>query len=276
MATMASKKLPSLSKPGPSLGAKAGMFTGIILVVAIIVGLVAFSKFTVTIKIDDETGCPLDGPKSKLVMIVDQTDTFSAVQVADIKNQFEAYKEKVPRYGQFTIYAIKSPSSGLPSPVVSACNPGTDKDVNQLIESSVQIARKWRNSFDAPMRQVFSGVLQPTESDSSPIIEIIQAVAVKEFGPSWMDNRSKELVIISDLLQHSPSISHYGSYSAEKFTQSQLFKKLEADLRGVDVDILYLQRTTKKAKQNQKHLDFWRLLIQKQNGSVRKVYRVSG
>ena len=273
---MARRHRPSLSKPGPGLGAKVGMFAGIIAVVAVIAGLVAYSNFTGTIKIDDETGCPLDGPKSKLVMIVDQTDKFSAVQVADIKNQFEAYKEKVPRYGQFTIYAIKSLSSGIPPPVVSACNPGTAKDVNQLVESSVQIAREWRNSFDAPMRQVFSEVLQPTESDSSPIIEIIQAVAVKEFGPSWMDNRSKELVIISDLLQHSPSISHYGSYSAEKFIQSQSFKKLEADLRDVDVDILYLQRTTKKAEQNQKHLDFWRLLIQKQNGGVRKIYRVSG
>ena len=273
---MASKQLPSLSKPGPGLGAKVGMIVGIVAVVIVILGLVAFSKFSPTIRVNDETGCPLDGPKSKLVMIVDQTDRFSAVQVADIKNQFEAYKEKIPRYGQFKIYAIKSLSSGLPSPVVSACNPGTAKDVNPLVESSVQIDRKWQNSFDAPMRQVFGEVLQPMESDSSPIIEMIQAVAVQEFGPSWMDNRSKELVIISDLLQHSPSLSHYGSYSAEGFIQSKSFKKLEADLRNVDVDILYLQRSTKKAKQNREHLRFWKRLIEKQNGSVRRVYSVSG
>jgi len=255
------------------------MILGIICIIAVIGGIMGYGMFfTEKIEVDKLTGCPKDGPVVRHVIIVDQTDTFSPVQAVDIQNQFQDYKGKVPRYGELVVYAIRPGSkSGIPHPVIRACNPGNADDINELVESSLQIARKWRDSFDGPMQKVFEEVLKPTSSETSPIIETIQAVAVKEFGPAWMNGRRKELIIISDFLQHSIALSHYRSnYGIDNFLNSQSFNKLSADLRDVDVEMLYLYRHSEKAKQNTKHRDFWIKLIEKQGGSVRRIYSVSG
>jgi hypothetical protein len=275
------RQRPSI-RPGPKTAggpvAKTMMILGIIFIVALIGGIFGYGAFfNEKVELDQATGCPVGVAKNRVVLIFDQTDTFTSVQAVDIQNQFEDYKSKIPRYGELVVYAIRPGSSGIPTPIIRACNPGNAEDINQLVESSVQIARKWQESFDGPMRAVIEKVLQPTSSDTSPIIETMQAVVVKEFGPTWMNDRGKELIIVSDFLQYSPALSHYqGSYDVNKFIKSSAFKKLSADLRDVDVDLLYLYRDTVKAKQNTAHRDFWIELIGQQGGSVRRFYSVSG
>lgn len=278
---MARKARPSLksgsrSRPGP--WTKVAMVLGILCIIGVIGGLVTYgSFFNERIEIDKVSGCPIGGPLSRTVILIDQTDTFSPVQAVDIQNQFEAYQKSVPRFGELVIYTIRPDLQGSPTPVIRACNPGNEDDVNQLVESSVKIARQWKKSFDTPMKEVMRTVLQPMSSENSPIIETIQAVVVSEFGPVNMNNRAKTLIIISDLLQHSGALSHYGrNYDADSFIQSQAYNKLSADLRDVEVDLLYLYRDTQKALQNSAHRDFWIRIIQEQGGSVQRIYSVSG
>lgn len=278
---MARRPRPSLKsgpRSGPGPWTKAAMVLGIICIFGVIGGLVTYgSFFNERVEIDKATGCPIEGPLSRTVILIDQTDTFSPVQAIDIQNQFEAYQKSVPRYGELVVYTIRPGSQGSPTPVIRACNPGNEDDVNQLVESSVKIARQWKNSFDTPMKEVMKDVLQPMSSENSPIIETIQAVVVSEFGPVNMNNRAKTLIVISDLLQHSGALSHYSrKYDADSFIQSQAYNKLSADLRDVEVDLLYLYRDTQKALQNNAHRDFWIRLIQEQGGSVRRIYSVSG
>ena len=278
---MARRSRPSLkssrrSRPGP--WAKAAMVFAIICIIGVIGGLVTYgSFFNDRVDIDKVTGCPIGGPLSRAVILIDQTDTFSPVQVVDIQNQFEEYQKNVPRYGELVVYTIRSDTQGSPTPIIRACNPGHQDDVNQLVESSVKIARQWKDTFDTPMKEVMKTVLKPMSSENSPIIETIQAVVVSEFGPIVMNNKPKTLIVVSDLLQHSGALSHYGrKYDPDSFIQSQAYNKLSADLRDVDVDLLYLYRQTQKALQNSVHRDFWIRLIQEQGGSVRRIYSVSG
>ncbi len=278
---MARRSRPSLksgARAGPGAWTKVAMVLGIICIIGVIGGLVIYgSFFNERIEIDKVTGCPKGGPLSRTVILIDQTDTFSPVQAVDIQNQFEAYQKSVPRYGELVVYTIRPDSQGSPTPVIRACNPGHEDDVNQLVESSVKIARQWKYSFENPMKEVLKEVLQPMSSENSPIIETIQAVVVSEFGPVIMNSRTKTLIVISDLLQHSGALSHYGrKYDADSFIQSQAYNKLSADLRDVDVDLLYLYRDTQKVLQNSAHRDFWIRLIQEQGGSVRRIYSVSG
>jgi hypothetical protein len=276
MARRSRPSLKSRSKSNP--WARTWMTLGIVSICAVIGGLLFYGAFySKKIVLDKVSGCPINGPVSKTVILIDQTDTFTHVQVVDIQNQFEAYKESIPRYGELVIYTIRSESSVSPTPIIRACNPGNEEDVNQLIESSIRIAQKWRDLFDEPIREVMKDVLQPMSSKTSPIIETIQAVSVYEFGSKKMDNRDKNLIIVSDLLQHSNALSHYSrKYNINSFIESQSYKKLSADLRDVDVDLLYLRRNTRKANQNSEHRNFWVRLIQEQGGSVRKIYSVSG
>lgn len=278
---MARRSRPSLksgSRSGPGPWTKAVMVLGIMCIIGVIGGLVTYgSFFNERVEIDKATNCPIGGPFSRTVILIDQTDTFSRIQTVDIQNQFEAYQKSVPRYGELVVYAIRPDSQGSPTPIIRACNPGNEDDVNQLVESSVRVARQWKNSFDTPMKEIMQAVLQPMSSENSPIIETIQSVVVSEFGPVNMNNRAKTLIVISDLLQHSDVLSHYGrKYDADSFIQSKAYNKLSADLRDVEVDFLYLYRDTQKALQNSAHRDFWMRLIQEQGGSVRRIYSVSG
>ena len=266
------------AQKGLSPGSKILLLMGIVAILSCVGGAVIYSVFLNTqIELDANTGCPIDGPTSRTIIVIDQTDTFTPVQAVDIQNQFEAYKNSIPRYGELVVYTIGSQVEAIQKPVIRACNPGTEKDVDKLVESSIRVVRRWKEFFDKPMRNVIASVLQPTESDASPIIETIQAVVVKEFGPSNMDNTSKSLVVVSDLLQHSSALSQYGrAIDLKAFTLGDTFKKLSADLRDVKVDILYLYRNTHKNLQTNEHRKFWIGLFQAQNGVVNKFYSVSG
>jgi len=278
---MASRSRPSLkssSRSGPGPWTKAAMIFGIICIIFFIGGLVTYAQFfNETIEIDKATGCPNEGPISRTVILIDQTDTFSPVHQIDIRNQFVEYKKGVPRYGELVVYSIRPSLKGPPTLVIRACNPGNKDDARSLVESTSKMGKRWVRDFDIPIKAVMKDVLKPMSSKTSPIIETIQAVVVSEFGPPNMNNRGKEFVIISDLLQHSNALSHYGQkYDVDRFLQSPAYNKLSADLRDVDVDLLYLYRDTKSAHQNSKHRDFWMRLIQEQGGSVRRFYKVSG
>jgi hypothetical protein len=254
------------------------MLFGIVLIGAVIVGIMTYGAFFAEkMEVDMLTGCPVNGPVERHVVLVDQTDTFSAVQAADIQNQFENYKNQLPRYGEMVVYTIRSGVKGLPIPIKRVCNPGGPKDINQLVESAQRSAQKWSESFNKPMKEIFLNILKPNSSKSSPIIETIQAVTVKEFGPKLMDGRVKKLIIISDFLQYSSALSHYKkTLNLDRFFKSKTYTKLRADLRDVEIDMLYVFRNTQKANQNSSHRNFWIRLFEKQHGVVDRVYEVSG
>jgi hypothetical protein len=258
MARRSRPSLKSSSRSGPGPWTKAAMIFGIICIIFFIGGLVTYAQFfNETIEIDKATGCPNEGPISRTVILIDQTDTFSPVHQIDIRNQFVEYKKGVPRYGELVVYSIRPSLKGPPTLVIRACNPGNKDDARSLVESTSKMVERWVRDFDTPIKAVMKDVLKPMSSKTSPIIETIQAVVVSEFGPPNMNNRGKK-------------------YDVDRFLQSPAYNKLSADLRDVDVDLLYLYRDTKSAHQNSKHRDFWMRLIQEQGGSVRRFYKVSG
>ena len=275
------KSRPSLGSrraSGPGVVGKILLGTGGVAILAIIVVLVGYGVLSEGPVALQENGCPVDRPpSSKVVVLIDQTDTFSAVQAVDIENQFNAVKQSIPRYGELVIYTIKESLLTLPVPVARACNPGNAHDVDRMTESIVRAENTWRESFDEPFRRVLTSVLNPSEASASPIIETIQAVTVAEFGPVKLDQVPKRLVLISDLLQHSKAMSHYsGDVDFVKFENSPVYRRLKTDLRDVAVEILYLNRTTKRDLQTVKHREFWYGLLENQNARIERFYSVSG
>jgi hypothetical protein len=251
---------------------------GSVVIIAAIGGVLAYNAFfSQRVAINKETGCPVDGPVSRAVVLIDQTDTFSAVQAVDIRNQLDAYKATVPRYGELVMYGFAATEKGLPIPIARVCNPGSEGEIDKLVESSVRARRDWTRLFDEPFRGVVSQVLEPKESQTSPIIETIQAVAVQEFGPSEMSNVQKKLIVVSDFLQHTPSMSHYGQLpDPTTVLSSDFFRKLRVDLRDVSLDLLYLHRLTKRGRQGSEHLAFWKALLEAQGATIDRIYSVSG
>ena len=83
-------------------------------------------------------------------------------------------------------------------------------------------------------------MLTTPASDESPIFESIQSIAVRAFGALPESNKDRRLVIASDMLQNTPEYSQYhGIGSFEEFKRSQYYRRVRADLRGVEVELYY-------------------------------------
>jgi hypothetical protein len=87
----------------------------------------------------------------------------------------------------------------------------------------------------------------------------------------------KRLVVFSDLLQHSQSLSLYTEVPrAEDFTRTEAYRKLRADLRDVDVEIFLIRRETKKRIQSPELIRFWEELIAAEGGRVSRYKPIEG
>lgn len=267
------------TRSGPGLAGKIGLGLLGLLVISAIFGLLGYNAFFAERPdVDVQTGCLKGVPPARYVVLVDQTDTFNAVQKADIRNQLEEAIRSVPRYGEVAVYMISQDLSELPSPLVRACNPGTKEDADALIEAAARVEKKWASLFDRPLEMAFSQAFTSLEADTSPIIETIQAVTVREFGDHALNNSTKRLIVISDLLQHTPALTHYGAELPDvvEFLQSDHFRRLRADLRDVSIELLYLQRTTRMGHQGPDHIKFWLTLFGAQGAEIDRIYSVSG
>lgn len=267
------------SRTEPSLAKKIGL--GLIggLVICVIGGLLGYNALYLNRpEIDQRTGCLKSAPPARLVVLIDQTDTFNAVQRQDIRNQLKESIGNVPRYGEVVVYTISQDFQELPDPAIRACNPGSEKDADPLVEGQVRVKKKWETLFDQPLDDALSKALTSSEANASPILETIQAVSVREFGDPDLDNSSKWLVVVSDFLQHTSKISHYGSNFPEvkDFIGSDQFRRLRADLRDVQIEAMYVQRTTKTGNQGPKHINFWRTLFAEQNGQIMRWVNIDG
>jgi hypothetical protein len=253
-------------------------FVGILFSLGLIGGIVLYNQLGVErLKIDKLTGCPVKGPQSVTIILIDQTDHFSPVQIVDIRNQLNKIREDIPRYGMISIYPITSVREKIPAPILSVCNPGSEEEVNRLEESGIRARRKWTNVFSDPLDNVFDKVLMPNEAKTSPIFENIQAVSIKEFGDHNRKEIPKSLVVVSDLLQHSNMLSHYKSVGdPDAFIRSKNFQRMRGELRDVEIELIYLFRNTRNSVQGHKHIKFWKRIIESQNGRIRRVYNVSG
>src|SRR3546814_13411971 len=111
---------------------------------------------------------------------------------------------------------------------------------------------------------------------SSPIMESIQSIAVSAFQGFGGDG-AKRLIIASDMLQHGADYSQYGGkLDFAQFRQSAQYRKLRADLRGIEVEVFYLRRETRKSAQGAAHVQFWRDYLEDLGGRLTHVVALEG
>ncbi len=88
---------------------------------------------------------------------------------------------------------------------------------------------------------------------------------------------AKKLVIVSDMLQHTDGVSLYrGVPDFDKFRKTEYYRRVRTDLGGVQCEILYVGRETKRGIQGAAHIKFWQLYFADQNGEITRVRMVEG
>ncbi len=256
-------------------------YAGISLVVVVLAAMFGayFYAASSNPELDPQTMCPVEATRitNLTVLLVDVTDPMNLPQRQDFINQLHNLAEGIPRFGKLIVTKVDPISEQLLAPVIIVCNPGTAEDASQWSGNPKKLAELYSEKFRKPLDRAFESLASVSGADRSPILESIQSVNLTEFQKATRSNLPKLLVVASDLLQHTDSISFYkGIPDADRLISSPEFGRTRTDLRGVEVELWMLERIDNRKTQPRTLAELWDALIQSQNGSVKRLYRISG
>jgi len=238
---------PNQGFTGPSGKTIAGIGMIAVVIAALIAIFVVVERgHEATALLDPTTYCPRSGPVAVHAVLIDRTDALSDIQLEALRKDLLHWALDVPKYGAFRVYEVGVGGSLL-SPVVNVCNPGDGSDASSLNANPAFLKRRYREKFLAPLDAMIAGMRADEKQATSPIMEAVQAISVRDFGETGPQG-DNGLIIVSDLLQHGPTVSLYrGVPKASDFVKSPAGRSLHADLSGVAVSI-YLINRVKDAK----------------------------
>ncbi len=217
-------------------------------------------------------------PPSATVILLDATDTLSAVQKQVITIRIMAeISDLIPRYGALQFYTVGPIVDDLLKPHFSLCNPGRSKEIDPLWGNPRLVEKKWKEGFSKKLDHILSQLLKSGEAKTSPIMEAMQSVSVSTFLDEFKDSKSKRLIVISDMIQNTSEFSHYKSTKTfDQFRKTSYFQKMRPYLKGVDVEILYIRRKTRRKIQGESHVSFWQQFVVESGGILSRVVPIEG
>lgn len=237
--------------------------------IATIVGLIAIALFVANYGEDERnplTNCRLEKkggaalrPVGQTAILIDQSEAISEAHKVLIR-QYVArlLADELKQDERVLLFTFNWMEFGSILPKVEVCKP--KESANELIEAKWNIGVKLLQLFYVPLLGALSPALDDVVGRESPILEAIQAVT-PHVRP-WKEG--KQLVIISDLLQHRPPYTHYRKLPGNEFSlllQSRGQLAALANLKEWTVKVLYISRRDEKGSplpyQDANHLKFW-------------------
>ncbi len=160
--------------------------------------------------------------------------------------------------------------------MVRRCNPGDGSDISALTGNPAAVRQRWEESFEQPVENALDAGIETEEAARSPIMEMIQAISVATF-PLHATAEPRQLIIISDMLQHTEDYSQYHDpIDFGHIRGAPFFAHLQTDLGGVEVRILYARRPGVEHLQTRRHAEFWAAYIAHMGGTLVSVKPIDG
>ena len=210
-------------------------------------------------KYDPDTFCPKDGNYARTAILVDATDSLSASQIKSVAEEVNALRDRLALHEWVGVFVLNEDNIVLPAPKIALCNPGDASTANPLYQNPDQIRRKFEQKFRRPMEDAIRALAETPPQSTSPILEMIRAVALDR---NFDSTKKRRLIIVSDMLQNTPpTYSHYGgeaNFAAWRETEHAR-EFLQLSLLDAEVEILYLKRADPAARiaQTRGHVAFW-------------------
>ncbi len=198
-------------------------------------------------------------PTPEIAIVIDQSEELSPshkAQVEQMISELVLDEKVVPTGAHVSIYVFgkddfKVDGSGQRIlPVVDVCRPISDG--NALISNRKKIDKTFQVKYLLPIQAGIGQSVRVAYGERSPILETVQYVSNLKTITSSSKTGSNKLILVSDLLQHSESISSYKK-------QYQVPESLVADLSNWDVHVLQPTRYGKdKSFQTKQNNDMWK------------------
>lgn len=222
---------------------------------------------------DCPTGAPL--PENR-VLLFDGSDRLDVVQQEWVEARLGEWIGGVPRHGRVRLYALTQDARAL-SAGFDRCNPGSGEDESFWVANPGKLKRRWKSLFAAPaddaLQRLPSGPLE-----RSPLLENLQILAVRaQLEPGEAAAR-RSLLLVSDLLQHSQAFSHYtqGCADPSAFIASESFGRVRGDLRGLEIEVLYIQRERPAGCTVSDHVNWWDAVFEASGADLVRVRSAPG
>lgn len=218
-----------------------------------------------------ETLCREDGLVIReTVIMIDATDGYSHEQSMVAKQLVSELLDNALIDERFTVYAV-SENMVDQHPLVQVCNSGNAEGKSALTSNISRIDKRWREQFFDVVTAQIDALIGASEANYSPILETLKWVSAEVFFGSKAPQ--KQLIIVSDLLQHTREYSHYrGAFGQMPKGYAQ---SIHAYLENVDVTVLYIYRSDQYVRQTNAHVDFWLDHIGQSGGIVNRVKRLN-
>ena len=234
----------------------------------------------------DENLCPRNVPVSRTtVLLLDTSDPLSPKheeELARIVREIQTANDgnndlRVAPGEALVVYQLPEDLRTL-EPVFRVCNPGNHPSNwgwKQELTQGKQIAlRQWQKFQDALVPLFESET--PTQSKlQSPILETLGILvprysSSKRSSSNSLDAKSTHIILFSDLLQHSDTLSHYGPYPAPKnIRQDAGLRTLFTDLSDTEISLYRLERPLPAGRwQSRDHYYWWTELIRAFGGEL--------
>lgn len=221
--------------------------------------------------LDPETLCPKSGPTSQFAVLIDRTDALTEIQGEALRRQITAWAAAIPKHGSFKVYEVGhsgTEGGALLQPVVAVCNPGDGSDQSSIDSNPKMWRARYEEKFQAPISTMLERMRLDAEAKTSPILEGVQAIAVKDFGPDAPQG-PKTLMIVSDLLQNRSGFSLYqGVPQLDAFWVTAYASSVRSNLTGIHTEIYLLHRLKAAAKQTDALGKFWIDWLERQGAQV--------
>ena len=242
----------------------------------LLIGAVAFYQIGTRVPETDDRLCPKDsGPVGATVLLLDTSDPLTPKHRAELERLAgQIASEHVGPMGiaageLLSVYELTQ-DPGAPKQLIDVCRPFINPKDRTWRDD---IHRGWRfherdwGRFEDELANAFPervGKPQPT----SPLLETIAVLAARYALGKRGDERFKvHLVVFSDLLQHSPRLSHYGPYPDAKEMRHRA-RDLLTDLTGARVSLFRLERPKYAKWQSKRHYYWWTELVIEQGGKI--------
>ena len=188
-------------------------------------------------------------------MVVDATDGLSGPQRADLWTRIRGAAERAPAGSVFHVFEVRSEAPGGVREAAQIGRPPHPCEVSHWSDNPDQRAAQWAPLYLRPLRDALGSTSRAGPSDSSAILQAVQAAA-RRFVDS--EEARGRLILISDLMQNVGVDFYRGIPRFEDFRATSLYREVRSrGLTGAALTVLQLPPSRDGLVDEQALRDFW-------------------
>ncbi len=193
-----------------------------------------------------------------MMVALDLTDPLNDQQAErlqkEIKRLIKAMEE-----GTLIAVGIVHPKTAEQGEKMSVCKPPSE--ANPLYQNSQMIEERYRKQFEVPLNRTIQSMMIADEQPSSPIIESITSLVASAEGVRGSD-APKTLILVSDLMQNSNTMSFYKGHKWDDFRRTPAFDNLSRILKDFHIHIIRIPRTVPQSIDPIDVDNFWKRYLE--------------